>query len=123
MTKMETKLNMVDLHKSTLRRVDKVKPGHGGSMFVKWSCGCIGIHPSLRIDDGEGRKSVIVIACDDDSTGMCFTPRNQDSKPCKSYYPLTDNESLEICNRIGQCMADAQLYQDIRVALQLPFTG
>jgi len=81
------------------------------SVFVKYSCGCIGLPPTLW---GEIEQSLIIEACDTSGyldDGDCFLLRDMNDKTFE-YLPM--EETLLRLNRIASLIHDGQALRELK---------
>ena len=77
-------------------------------MFVKWSCGCIGLHGAA--------ENVLIKPCDVDDDEMCFIHRG-DLKH-KSYVQLFQDDVDKLVREVDSLIADGYLMRQIRFAVK-----
>jgi len=86
------------------------------SLFYKFHCGCIGIPL-------EAGSAVVLVPCDGDRDLAWFKRDVDDAsplRPLETREPLSEADAAELHQRIQRALIDAERYQAIRFALQLP---
>ncbi len=79
-------------------------------MFVRYSCGCVG----LRI---QGQRDITIKGCEGGEP-PCFS--NVRPLSDKTATPLSDTERDELINEIGRLLADGDRYRQLRQLLAIP---
>lgn len=91
-------------------------------MFVKFSCGCVGL---VGVQGFKEHEHVLVSICDGESSeDYGFHPREM-LEPVrgggwtpKSYDPLSDEEAREIVQKIARLMAGGHALRQVRWLLK-----
>lgn len=86
-------------------------------MFVKWECGCIGLHEPRGLLSGE---SIVVIACDvdRDAPAESLTWFSRDMSD-KDYAPVEEDRAQRLHQQLAHRLAKADRFDTIRLALAI----
>jgi hypothetical protein len=89
-------------------------------MFVRWSCGCVGLRitdPDAGSDPDSGPLDFVIKACDGEDRAVGIWQRDQSDK---TYQPLSGAQIVDLTREMDGFMGKGHRYDAIRAMLGIP---